>query len=104
MALTLKALVLTSEQMLQAAREDDWAFVIESEAERRPKLETFFGDWNLHQESLGVDVVRISTEKILCIDKEITQLAEKSKQELWGSLNQLGSSKKAALAYIENSV
>ena len=104
LALSLGKLVQLSQEMLQAAREDNWEFVVSTEATRRPDLEAFFNAWHLSQKSVDVDVVRSSTEKIRQIDKEIRQLAEHSKQEICASLNQLTSSKQAAKAYIKNSI
>lgn len=92
-----------SQQMVGAARAGQWDSVIELEDKRRMQLDPLAGVLALDDKSQKTtDFWRQTIVAIIESDKEVAMLAELQKGELAQEAGDLGSSRKAVNAYLDN--
>ena len=87
-------------QMLDAALANDWERVIEVESQRRPYLETAFGDAPGSAEEY--QVWKMAAEKVMELDARIARMASEQRSAVGSDLAQMLKGKEVAAAYKSN--
>lgn len=96
-------LLALSQGMVMAARAGEWDSVLDLELQRQASLEQLPAHLVAAETSHEVGQLwRDTIRSIIDADKEVELLAEASKKELAQEMSELGSSRKAVNAYLDN--
>ena len=99
----LSLIVSLSQKMLNAAKEGEWDRVVELEGQRSPQLETLLAKLTIADQTQAIsDFLHQAITSIIASDKEVAMLAVAHKDVLSQEVRDLGSSRKAVNAYLDN--